>query len=75
MARTYAAYLLRHWRHADGRERVEVQEVATGARHCFASLADAWAWLAAAGPRPAGRDAAGSPGAAPARDPPGAPPD
>ncbi len=75
MVRTYAAYLLRRWQHADGRERVEVQEVASGARHRFATLAAAWAWLAAAGPRPGARDAAVSPGAVPARDPPGAPPD
>lgn len=47
MARIYSSYLLRRWQQSDGREWVEVQHVATGERHRFASLADACNWLQA----------------------------
>jgi hypothetical protein len=45
MSQRYRAYLLRHWILADGRERVEVQQIQTGDRTRHPSLADACAWL------------------------------
>lgn len=45
MPKRYAAYLVRHWVLADGRERVEVRIVATGESHRCRSLAEAHDWL------------------------------
>lgn len=64
MPARYAAYLLRHWVLADGRERVEVRIVATGESHRCRSLAEAHAWLShrgSAAPHDDAQDAADAP--------------
>jgi hypothetical protein len=47
MSPRYRAYLLRHWQLANGRERVEVQQIQTGERTHYRTLAEACAWLTA----------------------------
>ena len=68
MATRYSAFLVRHWSLANGQERVEVQHIATGARHRCASVAEATAWLQGQARAPAARaERQGSNATAPAQ--------
>ena len=54
MARRYSSFLIRYWRLAGGKQRIEIEHIQSGDRMRAASLAAAMAWIERQPVEPAG---------------------